>query len=244
MAEPKVEHCEERLHGVNHHFNQYLEEFVYGGIDGSVTTFAVVAGSVGAHLDPSVVLILGFANLFADGLSMSIGSYLSAKTEWQKYQKHKAVEYWEVEHLPDAEREEIRQIYRAKGFQGPLLEAIVETITADKDRWVDVMMKEELGLLPPDKKPLWSGVATFLSFVLVGFVPLISYVAAYVFSLSQQYLFLWACILTALAFVGIGFLKAQVVAVSRWRAMLETLLLGAVAATVSYGVGALLKQWL
>ncbi|MEQ9022461.1 MAG: VIT1/CCC1 transporter family protein, partial [Pseudomonadales bacterium] len=79
----------------------YLGEFVYGGIDGSVTTFAVVAGSAGANLESSIVIILGFANLIADGFAMSVGSYLSTKSEKENYEKHKAIEYWEVDNLPE-----------------------------------------------------------------------------------------------------------------------------------------------
>ena len=125
-------------------YQEYIAEFVYGAIDGSVTTFAVVAGSEGAHFDLGVVLILGIANLLADGFSMSVGSYLSAKSEKEQYEKHKRIEYWEVDNLPEIEKEEIREIYQAKGFEGEILEKIVEVITANKDRWVDIMMKEEL----------------------------------------------------------------------------------------------------
>ena len=145
-------------------FQEYLAEFVYGGIDGSITTFAVVAGAVGAGLDSSVIIILGFANLFADGFAMSIGAYLSSKTERDTYEKHKAIEYWEIENIPEKEIEEIREIYAAKGFEGKLLEDVVATITADKDRWVDVMMKEELGMIEDTKSPFKVGFITFISF--------------------------------------------------------------------------------
>ncbi len=158
-------HDEGRIHGENsifRRFQEYLGEFVYGGIDGSVTTFAVVAGAAGASLESSIVIILGFANLLADGFAMSIGSYLSTKSEKQNYEKHEAIEYWEVDNLPEKEREEIREIYQAKGFEGKLLEQVVDTITADKDRWVDVMMKEELEMSKETKSPLAMGGVTFL----------------------------------------------------------------------------------
>jgi VIT1/CCC1 family predicted Fe2+/Mn2+ transporter len=131
-------------------YQNYLGEFVYGAVDGSVTTFAVVAGSVGAGLDISVILILGFANLLADGFSMSVGAYLAAKSEKENYQKHKNVEYWEIENLPKTETEEIREIYSSKGFEGELLEKVVEVITSDKDRWVNEMMKDELNMMPSE----------------------------------------------------------------------------------------------
>jgi len=107
---------EDRIHGVSSgigRLKKYLAEFVYGGIDGSVTTFAVVAGAAGAELSTNIVLILGFANLIADGFSMSVGNYLSAKSEIDNYRKHKKIEYWEVDNLPDQEKEEIREIYEA-----------------------------------------------------------------------------------------------------------------------------------
>lgn len=235
---------ENNAHGQNgwlDRYQQYLGEFVYGGIDGSVTTFAVVAGAVGASLDSAVIIILGFANLFADGFSMSVGAYLSTKSERQNYRKHRRIEYWEVENIPEAEREEIRQIYREKGFEGELLEQVVEVITADKDRWVDVMMTDELGMMEESKSPLAIGGVTFFAFVLVGLVPLFIYVWDYLTGYEGD-LFLASCIMTGLAFLLIGLLKTYVTRSSRWKGILETLLLGAIAAAVSYLVGDLLEK--
>ena len=136
---------------------QYLPEFVYGGIDGAVTTFAVVAGATGANLESSVVIILGFANLIADGFSMSVGSYLSHKADQHHYEKWRNREIWEVENEPEEGRREIREIYVQKGFRGSILEQVVAQITSKKDVWVDTMMKEELEILPPSKSPLSIG---------------------------------------------------------------------------------------
>lgn len=238
-------HSELALHhqqGYWHRFQEYLGEFVYGGIDGSVTTFAVVAGSAGAGLDASVVLILGFANLIADGFAMSVGSYLSNKSEVENYQKHRKTEYWEVENLPEKEREEIREIYRAKGFEGDLLEQVVAVITADPDRWVDVMMKEELEMIEARKSPFQMGLITFVSFVIVGFVPLLIYVVDYSGLMTVSKPFLIASLLTLLAFLGIGLLKAQITQTSKWKGALETLFLGGAAATLSYLVGDFLEK--
>ncbi|MCB9081823.1 MAG: VIT1/CCC1 transporter family protein [Lewinellaceae bacterium] len=224
-------------------FQEYLGEFVYGGIDGSVTTFAVVAGAVGAGLDSIIILILGFANLIADGFSMSVGAYLSAKAERDNFHKHQAREYWEVKYTPHAEREEIRDIYAAKGFSGELLEQVVEVICADRDRWVDIMMKEELGMLPAAKSPLAIGSVTFCAFVTVGLVPLLIYVWDWFFPFPGNR-FLIAAILTGLAFVVIGWLKSYVTETSHWRSILETLALGVIAASLSYAVGDLLEALL
>lgn len=222
-------------------FSDYLGEFVYGGIDGSVTTFAVVAGAAGAGLSSQVVIILGFANLIADGFAMSVGSYLSKKSEQQNFDKHKKVEYWEVEHLPEKEKEEIREIYRNKGFEGELLEQVVATITADKDRWVDVMMKEELEMMEEQRSPLTMGAVTFASFVSIGLIPLLIYVYDYVSPLHTN-LFFISTAMTSAAFLFIGWLKTYVTQTSRWKGMLETLALGSAAAALSYVVGNWLEK--
>uniref|UniRef100_UPI00257F30CC VIT1/CCC1 transporter family protein n=1 Tax=Salegentibacter sp. UBA1130 TaxID=1947451 RepID=UPI00257F30CC len=145
---------EKNLHsaGKKLFFNkEYIGEFVYGGIDGAITTFAVVAGAEGASLGISVVIILGLANLIADGFSMSVGNFFSTKAEKDNFDKHKKVEYWEIENLREKEVQEIREIYTAKGFKGELLEQVVKVITANKDVWVDTMMKEELEMVKGDK---------------------------------------------------------------------------------------------
>ena len=221
--------------------SEYLGEFVYGGIDGAVTTFAVVAGSAGAGLESSIVIILGFANLIADGFAMSVGSFLSKKSEIQNYNKHKQIEYWEVDNIPEKEREEIREIYAAKGFKGELLDQVVATITADKDRWVDVMMKEELEMAEENKSPFAMGLITFLSFIMMGFVPLVIYVIDYLGTIEAQ-LFTVSSILTGVTFMGIGYLKGLVTNTAKIRSILETLVLGGAAATLSYFVGDFLEQ--
>ena len=239
-------HKEHELHktgkGFTARFQDYLGEFVYGAIDGSVTTFAVVAGGAGAHLDSSIVIILGFANLIADGFSMSVGSYLSTRSEKQQYERHKAVEYWEVDNIPEKEREEIREIYAAKGFEGELLEKVVEVITADRDRWVDVMMKEELEMSEESKSSLGMGFVTFLSFLAVGFIPLTVYVIDYITGTFPYNLFLSASILTSIAFVLVGWLKARVTRTSIFRGIMESVLLGGIAAALAYWVGNVLEK--
>ncbi|MBV6429274.1 MAG: hypothetical protein KIPDCIKN_03825 [Haliscomenobacter sp.] len=227
--------------GLIDRFRKYLGEFVYGGIDGSVTTFAVVAGSVGANLDSAVILILGFANLLADGFSMSVGAYLSNKSELDNFRRHEKIEYWEVEHLPEMERNEIREIFAAKGFEGELLEKVVDVICSDRDRWVDTMMKEELGMMKEERSPFKIGLVTFLAFLAVGLVPLLVYVWDFIAGFPGN-LFLTASLLTAFAFGVIGFLKTYVTETSRWRGILETLALGVIAAAVSYFVGDFLEH--
>ena len=224
-------------------FNKdYISEFVYGGIDGAITTFAVVAGAEGASLGISVVIILGLANLIADGFSMSVGNFFSTKAERDAYERHRQVEYWEVENLREKEVQEIREIYEAKGFKGQLLEQVVEVITADKDVWVDTMMKEELEMVKSDKAPYKTAGMTFISFIIVGSVPLLSYVFVDSGPAIQNDLFFYSCILTAVALAIVGSFKSFVTEKNMIIGILETLFLGGLAALLAYFVGDILEK--
>jgi VIT1/CCC1 family predicted Fe2+/Mn2+ transporter len=239
-----MEHKEEKLHkeiNLIGNTQNYLREFVYGGIDGAVTTFAVVAGAVGANLDISIILILGFANLLADGFSMSVGAYLSSKSEKENYIKHRNIEYWEVDNIPEKEREEIVEIYKEKGFKGDLLEQVVDVIVSNRDRWVNEMMKNELELIPDSKSPFKIGLATLISFVIIGFIPLLVYVYDYFYVINFS-LFLMTSIFTGIAFVIVGAMKSFINQTSYLKSILETLALGFIAALVAYYVGSFLES--
>lgn len=225
-------------------FNKdYISEFVYGGIDGVITTFAVVAGAAGANAELYWVLIFGFANLIADGFSMSVGNYFSVKADRDNYDKHRKIEYWEIENLREREVQEIREIYEAKGFKGELLEQVVEVITSDKEVWVDTMMKEELEMTKDEKTPSKTAFATFLSFNVVGIIPLLAYIFAQFMDLNRDHLFLISCISTAAALMFVGFLKSKVTEKSFLKGIMETLILGGMAAFLAYYVGEVLASY-
>lgn len=219
----------------------YLPEFVYGGMDGIVTTFAVVAGAAGAGLDSSVVIILGFANLIADGFSMSVGSYLANRSERHNYEKYRRLEYLEVDHNPEEGKAEVRQIFIKKGLKGKALDLVVKAITSDRDVWVDTMMKDELNLTPGARSPMSKAVVTFLSFIAVGLIPMIVYLMDYFLGIPDD-LFLMASIMTGIAFVAVGLLKSYVGEQPLWKGVLETLGLGTGAAILAYWVGAVLER--
>lgn len=218
----------------------YIGEFVYGGIDGAITTFAVVAGAAGAEAGLYWVLIFGFANLIADGFSMSVGNFFSTKAERDNFEKHQAIEYWEVDNLREREVQEIREIYAAKGFEGDLLEKVVTVITADKDVWVDTMMKEELEMTKDDKTPVKTALATFLSFNIIGIIPLLAYIIAAFVAINEDKLFILSCISTGIGLALVGYLKSKVTEKSWIQGIGETLLLGGLAAFLAYFVG----EWL
>lgn len=227
----------ERIAGTAQH--SYLGDFVLGAVDGAVTTFAIVAGAAGAGLSSGVALVLGLANVLADGLSMAAGNYLKARSDEQTIERFREMEERHIDEIPEGEREEIRQIFAAKGFDGEILEEIVNVITQDRKQWVDTMLTEEWGLPLETPRPLYSAIATMSAFVVAGMVPLMP-LFFYLGSGAIQP-FAITSTLTAATFFGIGAVRGRVNERNPWLAGLETLFIGGIAASVAYAVGALLE---
>lgn len=218
----------------------HFEDFVYGSFDGSVTTFAVVAGAIGASLSPMIVVILGFANLFADGFAMAVGSYQATKARIEFIEKERKREEWEIDHMAESEKQEIRDIYAKKGFTSELLDEIVKVITARRKVWIDTMMKEELGLIEDGKKPIHAAASTILGFTAIGLIPILPFVMMYTLGNHSQHSFTYSVVFTSIAFFLIGIIKGRVVKKPILRSGLMTLLIGGIAASVAYLVGSLL----
>lgn len=214
----------------------YLRDWIYGAIDGAVTTFAIVAGATGADLSPRVVIILGVANLLADGFSMAAGNYSGTRAEKESYARLLEMERRHIEVEPDGEREEIRQIYARKGFTEPALSQIVKLITARDETWIDTMMGEEHGMAPVQRAPLKAAAVTFLGFLIAGALPLIP------FALTLPRAGEMATVATGLTFFLIGSAKSRWSPQSWWRSGLETFFVGMLAASVAYLVGYLLNS--
>ena len=207
----------------------YLRDWIYGGIDGVVTTFAVVAGVVGADLPARVVLVLGLANLVADGFAMAAGNYSGTQAERDDYDRLLAVECKHIAIVPEGEREEIRQIFGGKGFSGEQLEQIVDVITADNSRWAKTMVVEEYGLAPTPKSPILAAVSTFAAFTLCGLVPLVTYLGTGA---------LVPCVVaTGVIFFAIGAIKSRWSLSRWWRSGFETFCIGISAAALAFCVG-------
>jgi len=168
---------------------KYLSEFVYGGIDGAITTLAIIAGAIGAVLSPAIILILGFANLIADGFSMGVSRYLSSQSQKELHRKHK-----------DARR------YKIKAHQS-----------------------------------IKNGIATFLSFIVIGFIPLFPFVLALFVTALEPYKLILSVVFTGLALVIVGGVKGLIVKKSVFRSSLETLIIGGIAAGLAFGIGFLLR---
>jgi VIT1/CCC1 family predicted Fe2+/Mn2+ transporter len=221
--------------------NSYVGDAVLGAIDGCVTTFAVVAGTAGAALPAAVAIVLGLANLIADGFSMAASNYQRAKSEHELLARSRETEERHVREVPEGEREEVRQIYAAKGFQGEVLEEIVDGITRDRTRWVDTMLVEELGLRLDPPAAGVAALTTFLGFCAAGFVPLLPY---FIPVLEGGQVFAASTVATAVTFFGIGVLKGRTLQQPQLKSGVETLLVGGGAAVLAYIAGVLLRGFI
>ena len=222
--------------------HSYLRDFVYGAVDGTITTFAVVSGVAGARLPERVVLVLGIANVVADGFSMAAANFLATRAERQLVDRARRTEEQHVDDVPAGEREEVRQIYAGKGFAGDDLERAVDVITSDRDRWVDTMLREELGLTTSGPSPSRAALATFTAFITAGLVPLLAFVYAVLLAGPRIDAFRWSAAMTAVVFFAIGAIKSRFVDRPWYRGGVEVLGIGGGAAALSYGLGLLLRN--
>lgn len=210
-----------------------LRDVVYGGIDGSVTTFAIVAGVAGAGLSPFVIVALGLANVLADGFSMAAGNYSGTKAEIDNIHRIRAIEERHIDLYPDGERSEVREILAQKGLSGDVLDEATEAITANHDNWINLMIEGEYGLGSVDPHPLKAAMATFFAFLVAGMIPLIP------FLMSLEGAFTVSAWMTAGVFFAIGAMKSRWSLAPWWRSGTETLLIGGAAAGIAYWVGSL-----
>jgi VIT1/CCC1 family predicted Fe2+/Mn2+ transporter len=218
----------------------YLSDFIYGAIDGAVTTFAVVAGVEGASLDESVVIILGAANLIADGFSMAVSNFLGSRAERQQRERARREERRHIRLVPEGEREEIRQIFASKGFEGEDLDRVVDVISSDPEIWTDTMMSEELGYGSTEPNEFRAALSTLVAFLTIGFLPLLVFVYDFAAPGDVEDPFVWSAVMTAIAFFVVGGMKSRFVDQVWWRSALETLAVGSLAAVLAYVAGVLL----
>ena len=234
----KAQHIREE-HGISM-VSSHLKEIVYGGTDGIVTTFAVVAGFAGVTSAPNValpimtVLLFGLANLFADGLSMGLGDFLSQRAENEMFHHHKSIELNEIKTRPDHEVKETIDLLIERGFSQEDAKAVTKIYQKNPDYWAEFMMKYELDMHRPEtSSPAKSGLATFMSFTVFGFLP----IAPYLMTVDAQTAFLGACIMSITALIILGGFRAKMSDQKPIRSILETLLVGSVAGFAAYSVG-------
>lgn len=210
-----------------------LRDAVFGGIDGTVTTFAIVAGVQGAGLSAGIVVALGMANVLADGFSMAAGNYSGTKAIADDRRRLWKVEEHHIRSNRQGELDELDQILARKGLSGDVRRDAGTMISQDEEQWISMMLAEEYGLPATDPRPVRAALVIFAAFVAAGMFPLLPYL------LGLPAAFHWSTGISGLTFFVIGAIKAQWSLAPWWRSGIETLLIGGVAAALAYGVGSL-----
>ena len=211
---------------------QYLKDTVYAANDGIVTTFAIIAGIAGADLSSRIVLIIGTASLITDGLSMAVGNYLGTKSENDLYKKEEEIERDEIQAVPDREKQEVMEIYTSAGYPEQQARQLTELTVVHEPYWIELMMNKELGLFRNEDHPINNALATFVSFVIAGSIPLIPYFLGYRVS------FIASGILAGGTLFVVGSLRRRFSNRSWFVLGLEMLVIGGLAAAVAYFIGA------
>lgn len=228
-----------RLHDHHdpHHGAFHLSDVILGGQDGLVNVLGVILGVAAATSDSRIVIAAGMAATFAESISMGAVAYTSKLAEHDLYHSEREREHRHIHLAPDVEVEEIRDIYRKKGFEGETLDKIVEVITSNPDVWVNVMMSEEFRMAQPEKSK------ALRSALLVGFSALIgSLIPMFPFFFLNVTLSIWlAIIIAALALFIVGVYKARVTVGRPFRSGMEMTIIGTVSALAGYVVGLIFK---
>lgn len=220
---------------------KYLKDVVYAANDGIITTFAIVASVVGASLGPVVILILGFANLLADGFSMATGSYLGTKSESDNYDKERRREEKILRDSPEAVHLEVENIFKEKGYNDEEVKTLATLITKNKNFFLDFIIFEKMGISATSRAEAIKGaVATFISFLVLGLIPLIPYVM--LSGAKDTNPFLWASIFTAIALFSVGAARTFFSDESWFKGGSKMLVIGGMAAIMAYVIGAFLRS--
>jgi predicted membrane protein (TIGR00267 family) len=210
-----------------------LSDIILGGQDGLVNVLGVILGVAAATSDPRIVLVAGLAAAFAESVSMGAVAYTSTLADADFYESERAREYRHIQDVPHLEREEIRKIYAEKGFSGELLERIIDTITANQDVWVAVMMAEEHQLSPVDRgQAVKAALVVGFSAIVGSLIPLAPFV------LLPVGMSMWVSVLiTALVLFVVGAYKAKMTVGRPAKSGLEMAVIGTLSALVGYAIG-------
>jgi vacuolar iron transporter family protein len=217
---------------------RHIKDIIYGANDGIITTFAIVAGVAGAELAPSIIVLLGLAGLLADGFSMAASNYLGSKSERDVIRKEFDRKRDDVLEAPMEEKSEMTALLMEQGYDNQDAESLSKLMLKNKNFFVDLMMHEEFETTTHKKTSLGSGATTtFFSFVVAGLIPIVPFL----FLSGDSNIFAYSVIFTALALFLIGSLRSLVTKNSWIFSGAEMLVVGGIAASIAYAVGAYLK---
>lgn len=225
---------------IEHHFTatETVRDIVIGMSDGLTVPFALAAGLSGAKVDPGVVVLAGLAEIAAGSIAMGLGGYLAARTDQEHYANELQREIDECRVVPEKEIAEVAEIFEGWGLSAEQIDPIVRAISSDEKRWVDFMMRFELGLEKPDPKRALTSAATIaISYVLGGFIPL----GPYFLVKDLPTALLWSVGVTLTALAVFGCIKARFTGIPMWRGGLQTSLIGGLAAAAAFGIAGLFR---
>jgi len=226
------------LHEKHLKSSDFITDIVIGMSDGLTVPFALAAGLSGAVASSSIVTTAGIAEIVAGSIAMGLGGYLAGQTEQEHYESELKREYEEVERVPEREKEEIREVFEGYGLTPEAQEIVVEAISKDKDKWVDFMMRFELGLEKPNPNRARNSALTIgISYIVGGFVPLVPYF--YVSDPKSG--LLYSAEITLLALLIFGYFKSKVTDQNPWIGSLKVASIGAAAAAAAYFVATLFQ---
>lgn len=216
-----------------------LRDIVIGMSDGLTVPFALAAGLSGAVSNSNIIVIAGIAEIAAGSIAMGLGGYLSGKTEQDHYKNEVKRERYEVDHLRHLEIEETKEFFANIGLSKQIQEQATEEIAQDKDRWVDFMMKYELGLEKPDpKRATKSALNIGISYIVGGIIPL----SPYFFIHDSQEALKYSVVATLICLFVFGFFKSRLTGVNQWWGAFRMMIIGAIAAGAAFGVAKLFEK--
>lgn len=226
-------------------FQTYLKEIVYGGNDGIVTTFAVVAGFTGAAANGNIaaysyatVLLFGLANLFADAASMGLGNFLSVRSEQDVYNAQRRKQQNNIKTSTEKQKDLTNHLLLEKGYTKDQAQQMTNLFASNEKHWTQFLMNNAVGLPnPSDEKPVYTGIATAIAFMLFGSIPLLPYI---LFGASSQ-LFLYSSMFSLAALVLLGIIRGKIVQENMLQSILEIVAVGSIAASLAYFVGTFFK---
>ena len=229
--EDQILHKEEHLSS-----SAFITDIVIGMSDGLTVPFALAAGLSGAVDSNALVVTAGIAEIVAGSIAMGLGGFLAGQTEVEHYDAEQKREYWEVDHLPEREKAEIKEIFADMGVSESLQNQVVEDIAKDKDKWVEFMMKYELGLQKPDPNQARKSALTIgISYALGGIVPLLPYF----FTKTPSEGLSWSAAMTLVCLFIFGYFKSRATGQAPLFGAFKVTLIGAVAAAAAFGVAKL-----
>jgi VIT1/CCC1 family predicted Fe2+/Mn2+ transporter len=218
---------------IEHHFtaNETVRDIVIGMSDGLTVPFALAAGISGAGVATHIVVTAGLAEIAAGSIAMGLGGYLAARTDFEHYLSEQGRENYEIDNLPEKEKEEVTDVFRNYGLNDAQIAPIVDAMTHDRKQWLDFMMRFELGLEAPNPKRARSSALTIgLSYVVGGFIPLSPYILIHQISIAL----IVSVVVTLIALFLFGYIKGRFTGLKPLRGGLQTVLVGGLAAGVAY----------